>query len=45
MRDPDTLQEFLNGAADLADRLAELGPEVRTARRLIAAAPSIHEGN
>jgi DNA/RNA-binding domain of Phe-tRNA-synthetase-like protein len=37
--------EALDGAADgLADRLAGLGPDVRTARRLIAAAPSIHKG-
>jgi hypothetical protein len=36
--------EALDGAADLADRLAESDPDVRTARRLIAAAPSIHEG-
>lgn len=38
--------EALDGAADdLAARLAGLGPGVRTARRRIAAARSIHEGN
>jgi len=38
--------EALDGAADdLADRLARLGPDVTIARRLIAAAPTPHEGN
>ena len=38
--------EALDGAADdLADRLAGLGPDVRTVRRRIAVPPSIHEGN
>ncbi|MET3932751.1 phenylalanine--tRNA ligase beta subunit-related protein [Arthrobacter sp. OAP107] len=38
--------EALDGAADdLAARLAGLGPDVRTARRRIAPAPSFHEGN
>lgn len=38
--------EALDGAADdLTGRLARLGRDVRTARRRIAAAPSIHEGN
>jgi hypothetical protein len=38
--------EALDGAADdLAARLAGLGPDVRIARRRIAAAPSTHEGN
>ena len=38
--------EALDAAADdLADRLARLGPDVTIARRLIAAAPTPHEGN
>ncbi|MET4590612.1 phenylalanine--tRNA ligase beta subunit-related protein [Arthrobacter sp. 754] len=46
----DSLQpmsdEALNAAADdLAGRLDRLGPDVRTARRRIAAPPSIQEGN
>lgn len=56
MRDPETLQELLSGArVDEAvfwlrpdyrtGRLAGLGPDVRTARRRIAAAPATPEGN
>lgn len=41
---PMTDEALDSAADDLADRLAGLGPDVRIARRRIAA-PSIHEGN
>ena len=44
MRDLGMLQEFLGGAEDLAAHLARLGPDVRIARRLIAA-NTFNEGN
>jgi DNA/RNA-binding domain of Phe-tRNA-synthetase-like protein len=42
---PMTDRALETAADDLADRLARLGPDVRIARRRIAAAPTPHEGN
>ena len=42
---PMTDEELDAAADDLADRLAGLGPDVRIARRRMAAAPTVQEGN
>ena len=43
--DPVTGQALQAAAEDLAARLARLGPDVRSARRLIAAGPGTGEGD